>query len=87
LTWLGGFGVTFDLLPLDAPPLALRKIRIVAEFEPFEIDHVPRRFGKIDAGEGHAHAVASGAGRNISKSIKLFIRSRPSPLAENSANR
>jgi hypothetical protein len=34
---------------------ALRKIRSFPKLEPFEIDLVPRPFGKVDAGEGHAH--------------------------------
>ncbi|MGC2222121.1 MAG: hypothetical protein WA624_07025 [Methylocella sp.] len=48
-------GVFLDFFPVAAPPLALRKICMVAEFEALEIDLIFRRFGKVDAREGHAH--------------------------------
>ena len=41
--------------PFGAPPYAPRKIRIVPEFESGEIDLVPRRFGKVDAGESYVN--------------------------------
>src|SRR6202047_3913735 len=50
-----GFAIIFTFSPFGAPPLALGEIGVVTKFESRKIDLIFRRFGKIDACEGHAH--------------------------------
>ena len=61
---------------MSAPPPAPRKIRIVAELKPREIDLVLRRFGKVDAGVGHAHVFVGRIAPAFQASLPFAARAR-----------